>query len=161
MTQTFLFSYAKLLILLHAASAVVLIGASTHHTLIAVGYLRGVFKVRLGRIYAAAVPVAYAATYLLGCLSYPTYRYHVRALYLDRHEVWASNLFDVKENFASLALPLVIGIWLLSRVLDPGSGLKTDRSLTIGYAMMVFLSTGIVWFNVISGLLITMAKGMP
>jgi len=156
MNHTLFFSVAKLLVLLHAAAAIVLVGSSTHHTLVTVGYLRRVYKTRLGRIYAAVVAVAYAATFFLGSIAYPTYRYYVRGLYLDRHAVWASNLFDMKENFASLGLPLVLGAWLMSRVMDP----KEDRSLLGGYAVMVFGSTLIVWFNVISGLLITMTKGV-
>jgi MFS family permease len=154
--HTFLESYARLLVLLHAAAAIVLVGASTHHSLIVLGYLRGRFKRRLGRIYAATVAAAYAATFALGLLAYPAFRYHVRGLYLDRHAPWASNLFDVKENFAAIGLPLVLGALLLSRVMDP----KTDRGMLVGYAVMVFLSTAIIWFGVISGLLITMVKGV-
>src|SRR4051812_10836773 len=108
MSPTLLYSAAKLLVLLHAAAALVLIGASTHHSIITVGYLRGVYKVRLGRIYAATIAIAYGITMLLGGLAYPTFRYHVRGLYLDRHAVWASNLFDIKESFAAIGLPLVL-----------------------------------------------------
>lgn len=154
--QTLLQAGARPLVLAHAACAMVLIGASTHHLLITVGYLRGSFKVRLGRIYAATAAVAYAATMILGGLAYPTYRYHVRGLYLDRHAVWAANLFDIKECFATIGLPLVLGALLLSRILDP----RADRQLLLGYAFMVLGTAAIVWFNVISGLLITMTKGV-
>ena len=149
-------SYGRLLVLLHAAAAIVLIGASTHHFLVAIGYLRGVYKVRLGRIYAATSLVAYGVTFLLGAAAYPAYRYHVRALYFDRYEIWASNLFDIKENFASIGLPFVVGAFLLSRVLDP----RQDRRFLLGYAAMVAVQALIVWFNVISGLLLTLAKGV-
>src|SRR5688572_29580211 len=101
-------AWARLLVVLHAAAAIVLIGASTHHALIAIGYLRRSYRVRLARIYAAVVLVAYAATFALGAMAYPTYRYRVRGLYLDWYEVWASNLFDIKENFAALGFPAVI-----------------------------------------------------
>src|SRR5579883_636847 len=141
MEQTLFYSSAKLLVLLHMAAAIVTIGASTHHSLITVGYLRGRYKVRLGRIYAATAVVAYSATVLLGCLAYPTYRYYVRGLYFDRYAVWASNLFDIKENFATIGWPLALGAFVLSRVMDP----KADRPLLAGYAMMVFWATSIVW----------------
>lgn len=156
MTQTLFEPYAKFLLLLHAAGAIVLVGSSTHHFLIALGYLRGRYKVKLGRIYAAIVVIAYGATFLLGSVVYPTYRYYVRGLYLDRHAVWASNLFDIKENFASIGLPLAVGAFILSRVMDP----KEDHPMLTGYAVLVFGATAIVWFNVVSGLLITMAKGV-
>jgi hypothetical protein len=154
--QTVLFSAAKLLVLLHAAAAIVLIGSSTHNFLVTLGYLRGAYNVRLGRIYAATVAVAYGVTFVLGALAYPTYRYYVRGLYFDRYAIWASNLFDMKENFASIGLPLVLGAFLLSRVMDP----KEDGQLLPGYAVMVGLTSLIVWFNVISGLLITMTRGV-
>lgn len=147
---------ARLLVLMHALAAIVVVGASTHHAIIAFGYLRGRYKVRLGRIYAATVAVSYAITFVLGLLAYPSFRYHARALYLDRYEVWASNLFDTKENFAALGLPLVLAVLVLSRVMDP----KEDRGLLRAYASFVILIAAIVWFSTISGLLITMAKGV-
>lgn len=152
----FLEDWARLLVVLHAAAAVVLVGSSTHHALVALSYLRGRAPVRLGRIYAATVLVAYLVTFVLGLLAYPTFRYHVRALFLDRHEPWASNLFDMKENFAALGLPLVVGMFVLSRLMSP----KEDRALVVGYASMAFLTVAIVWFAVISGLVITMTRGV-
>jgi hypothetical protein len=149
-------SSAKLLVLLHAAAAIVLVGATTHHFLITLGYLRGRFQVRLGRIYAAVVAVAYGATVALGALAYPTYRYKVRGLYLDRYAVWASNLFDIKENFAALGLPLAVGTWVLSRLMDP----EGERDLVVAYAVMAFFVAGIVWFDMVSGILITMERGV-
>ena len=156
MAGTFLESSARFLVLLHAAAAIVLVGASTHHVLIALGYARGSSKVRLGRIYALVGACAYAITFGLGALAYPTYRYQVRGLYLDRHAVWASNLFDMKENFAALGLPLVVGALVLSRVMDPAQ----DHALRRGYLVMVGLVAFIVWFNVVAGLLITMARSV-
>jgi hypothetical protein len=156
MEQTSFYSSAKLLVLLHAAAAIVLLGSSTHHSVVTVGYLRKSYKPRLGRIYAAVVAAAYTATVVLGGLAYPTYRYHVRGLYLDRYAVWASNLFDIKENCATLGLPLALCAFVLSRVMNP----KEDRPLLPGYALMVFLATGIVWFNAIAGFLVTLVKGV-
>lgn len=144
------------LVVVHALAAMVLIGASTHQAIIVFGYLRGVYKSRLGRIYAATVLVSYLVTFALGAAAYPAFRYHTRALYLDRYQPWASNLFDVKEHFASLGLPLVIGVFVLSRVLEP----KSDRSLLPGYAVLSFGVAAIVWFNVIAGLVVTLARGM-
>lgn len=152
----FLDDYARVLVVLHAAAAIVLIGATTHHFLIVLRYLRGRYPLRLGRIYAATLAVSYAITFVLGCLAYPTFRYHVRALYFDRYEPWASNLFDIKENYAALGLPLVVGIFVLARILDP----RKDRVLLRAYAALSVLVTGIVWFSVIAGLVITMVKGV-
>jgi hypothetical protein len=147
---------ARLLVVLHAMAAIVLVGASTHHTIIAWGHLRGRLKVRLARIYGATVAIAYAVTFVLGLLAYPAFRYEVRALYLDRYEVWASNLFDTKENFAALGLPLVILALVLSRTMDP----EQDRAVARGYFACVALACAIVWFDVISGLAISLTRGM-
>jgi hypothetical protein len=156
MPSLFLAELARVLVVLHAVAAIVLVGAATHHALIAIGYLRGVYKVRLARIYAPTVAVTWLVTLVFGLLSYPTFRYATRALYLDRYEPWASNLFDLKEHTAALGVPLVIGTFVLSRVIDP----KQDRALARAYAAMVVLVAAIVWFDVLSGLLITMAKGV-
>src|SRR5580698_8688699 len=153
MPELFLAGLARLLVVVHAAAAIVLVGATTHHALVALGYLRGVFKVRLGRIYAATIAVTWMITFGLGLLAYPTFRYTVRALYLDRYEPWASDLFDMKEHAAALGIPLALGAFALSRVLEP----KTDRSITRLYAAIATLLAAIVWFDVIAGLLITMA----
>ncbi len=147
---------ARPLVVLHALAAIVLIGASTHHAVIAFGYLRGRYKVRLGRIYGATVAISYTVTFVLGLLAYPSFRYHVRALYLDRYEVWASNLFDTKENLAALGIPLVLAVFVMSRVMDP----REDRGLLRAYAAFVILVAAIVWFDTISGLAITMARGV-
>ncbi|HET9234973.1 MAG TPA: hypothetical protein VFP10_12605, partial [Candidatus Eisenbacteria bacterium] len=147
---------ARFLVLLHAAGAIVLVGASTHHFLVSLGYLRGRYKIRLGRIYALIVALAYVATVVLGALAYPTFRYHVRGLFLDRYAVWASNLFEMKENLAAVGLPLAVAACLMSRVMNPAE----DRHARVRYAALVFVQTAIVWFNVVSGLLITMVRGV-
>ena len=156
MPEVVLENQARFLVLLHAAGAIVLVGASTHHFLVSLGYLRRRYQIRLGRIYAGIVVIAYVATLALGALAYPTFRYHVRGLYLDRHEVWASNLFEMKENLAVVGLPLAVGAWLMSRVMNPAE----DRHARVRYAALVLAQTAIVWFNVVSGLLITMVRGV-
>ncbi|HEY4241909.1 MAG TPA: hypothetical protein VGM88_18940 [Kofleriaceae bacterium] len=154
----FLGSAARLFVVLHAASAIVLIGSSTHHALVAIGALRGKPRIRLARIYAATVAGAYALTFTLGLLAYPQFRYHVRALFLDRFEPWASNLFDMKENFAALGLPFVLAAFVMSRRLDDT---RSDRVHVGVYAAFVLLGAAIVWFDVFSGIVITMTKGVP
>ncbi len=156
MPSLFLSGLARLLVVLHAVMAIALVGAATHHALIAIGYLRGVFKIRLARIYATTVAVTWLVTFVLGLLSYPTFRIAARALYLDRYEPWASKLFELKEHSAALGIPLVLGALALSRVFDP----KQDRVLARAYAAIVLLIAAIVWFDVFSGLAITLAKGV-
>ena len=153
-------TWARVLVMLHAAAAIVLIGAATHHAIIAWGYVRGRWKVRLGRIYAATVAGAYGATFGLGLLAYPTFRYQVRALVLDRSEPWASNLFDTKENFAALGLPLVAIALGLCRSIGPDLEATGERGLVWAYAACVWLVAAVVWFAVFSGLAITLTRGV-
>jgi hypothetical protein len=156
MPSLFLSSLARPLVVLHAAVAFALVGAATHHALIAIGYLRGVFKIRLARVYATTVAATWLVTFALGLLSYPTFRITARAAYLDQYEPWASRLFELKEHAAALGIPLVLGAVALSRVFEP----KRDRALARAYAAIVLLAAAIVWFDAFSGLAITLAKGV-
>jgi len=144
---------ARALLLLHAAAAVVLVGSSTHHLLIVASWLRGRPRRRLLRVYAAVQGVAFAATFSLGAFAYPAYRYFVRGLYFDRYAPWASNLFDMKENWAALGIPLVAALAILSRFVD-----DEKEPLGPAYALLAFLSTAIVWFSTVSGLIVTMER---
>ena len=146
---------ARGLVLLHALGALILVGAASHHALVALGYLRGSLRVRLGRIYASTTVVTYAATMVLGSLAYPTYRVHARPL-LEASAPWAAALFEIKEDVATLALPMVVMTWVLSRTMDP----REDSHLVPPYVVMVLLTTGAIWFELTSGILITMVRGL-
>src|SRR4051812_34865753 len=118
--STFLFAGGRLLLVLHALVALALCGACTHLAIVAVRLLRGPRGLgRLARIYAQVVSATFVIAFALGLLLYPTFRYHVRGLFLDRHAPWASNLFDIKENFAALGLPFAIGLFFIGRRFDP------------------------------------------
>lgn len=148
--QTFLYGARKLLLVLHFAASVVLLGSSTHLLLQMPASLRGAPRVRLERVYGRVVAVSFALTYALGALLYPTYRYHVRALYLDRHHPMVANVFDVKENLATIALPLALCLGALGgRLTDPD-----DAPFRPVYASMSLLVAAAVWFNVVSGVVI-------
>jgi hypothetical protein len=151
-----------LLLILHALSAIVLAGSSVHHGVIAVLALRGrTPRLRLARLYALVALLAYGSTLLTGSLVYPRYRYFVRGLYLDRHAVWASNLFDFKENLALLGLPLAIGALVVAR--DLGVHLRrdhTDRQALLLYGYLALGTATISIFNLLAGLLVTSAHGL-
>jgi hypothetical protein len=148
---------AQALVLLHAVAGLALCGAATHHVVVAVGYLRGMYRVRLARIYALVTACCYGAVFLLGAGAYPSYRYFVRGLYFDRHLVWASNLFDIKENYAALGLPFVAALLLLSRSYDP----PRDKDLAAPYATLTAIVAAIVWLAGLAGLIITMQRSVP
>ena len=148
---------AQVFVVLHGLCGLALVGASTHHVVVVVGYLRGRFRVDLARVYAIVTLIGWGVVFGLGCLAYPSYRYFVRGLYLDHHKVWASNLFDIKENFAALGLPIAVFIYLMARRLQP-----KEEALFIGpYAALVFLACGLAWFAAVAGLVVTLQHGVP
>jgi hypothetical protein len=155
-TPTFLFSSARTLLVLHALVALALGGASTHLALVSLRLLRGHQGLaRLARIYAQVVSVTFVAAFAVGLLLYPSFRYHVRGLYLDRHAPWASNLFDLKENFAALGLPCAIGLFFIGRRLDPAR----EPGMIRWFAFASVWTWLTVVFGVVSGLVVTSVKG--
>src|SRR5262245_21217791 len=109
------FGVRRLLLVLHGGASVVLIGAATHHALLMRHYLRGHFgRAALVSTYARVVAVAYTITFALGAALYPSYRVHVRGLYLDRYAPGSAELFDLKEMYASLALVVALGLGALA-----------------------------------------------
>lgn len=154
--QTFLYGARKALLLAHFVGAVVLAGSSVHLALRMPALLRGRPNPRLERIYGRVVAVAYLCTYALGALLYPTYRVHVRALFLDRYHPTISNLFDVKENLATIALPLALALGLLGGRL----GDEADRRLRPIFASMSVFVAVVVCFDALSGVLIASFKAV-
>lgn len=153
----FLYGARRLLLVLHAAGSIVLVGAATHHALHMRHYLRGRFVgVSSEKTWAKVVAAAYVFTFVVGALLYPTYRYHVRGLYLDRHAPTYAGLFDVKEVYASLTLVVAAGLGALAFTLRPAE----ERWLVRVYAVMSFLVCGVVWLNVILGLLVASVRGI-
>jgi hypothetical protein len=153
----FLHGARRLLLVLHAGGSVVLIGAATHHLLEMRHYLRGNFhRERVERIYARVVAIAYVATFALGALLYPSYRVHVRGLYLDHHAPAYAGLFDLKEVYASLTLTVAVAIGALAST----RSLADAPWLVRVYAVMSAIVCAVVWFNVIAGLLVTSVRGV-
>lgn len=152
-----LYAARRVLLVLHAAGSIVLLGASTHHALQMRHYLRGRFgRVALEQTYAKVVAVAYVVTFALGAVLYPAYRYHVRGLYLDRHAPVFAALFDVKETYAALTLLPAIGLGVLALVWRP----DRERHLVGPYAAASIVVCAVVWFETIVGLLVVSVRGV-
>ena len=167
MPNVFLGSIGPLLIVLHAFSAIALGGSSVHHAVIATQALRGrPLRRRLAKLYSLVALCAYLATLASDGLVYPRYRYFVRGLYLDRYAPWASNLFDFKENLATLGLPLAIGAFVLARELasapaDPDSSSPAvPQAARLLYGLFALGTSVISLFNLTAGLLCTSMRGL-
>jgi hypothetical protein len=87
---------------------------------------------------------------------YPTYRIHVRAVFLDRHHPMVSNLFDVKENLATIALPLALALGALGGRLSDDA----DRRLRPIFASMSAFVAAVVVFDVLSGVYIASVRAV-
>ena len=157
---------------IHALSSIVLCGASVHQALLAVQLVRRQpVRPSLLRTYALTTLGAYLSVMISGALLYPRYRVVIRALFLDRQAPWAANLFDFKENLATLGLPLAIGALLMARPLSaaPPSMARTATNqepelaaTRVVVAMYCFSTVGtalICLSNVIAGLLCTAVRG--
>ncbi len=156
-TPVVFYPLRRLLLVLHAGGSIVLIGSATHHALQMRHYLRGRFgREKLEKLYAKVVSVAYVVTFVLGAMLYPSYRVHVRGYQLDRDAPAFSELFDVKETYASLALVVAVALGALAYTLRPAE----TPVLTRVYAVMSFIVCAVVWFNVIAGLLVVSARGV-
>jgi hypothetical protein len=147
---------AKILLILHAVAALALGGAATHLALVTLSHWRGKpFRAALTRVYSYVVASLFVGTMAIGMLAYPTYRYFVAGLYLNRYAPWATNLFDMKESVAALALPLAVGIFLLGPRLDP-----KDSAVRIAFGLCVYGVFAAVAFSVLSGLVVVAERGI-
>lgn len=155
--DVFLHGARRLLLVLHAGGSIVLIGAATHHALQMRHYLAGrLGREKLEKTYAKVVSVTYVFTYVIGALLYPSYRVHVRGLWLERHALGFAELFDLKEVYASLTLVVAVALGAMALTLKPSE----ERALTRVYAVLSFIVCAVVWFNVIAGLLVTSVRGV-
>lgn len=179
MPSLFLQTWGPLLLVLHALGAIVLSGSSVHQALLAIQLLRRKkVRFRLLRVYALTTLFAYLATMTAGLLLYPRYRVLIRALFLDRHAPWAANLFDWKENIATIGLPLSVGALLLASALsraashanaaDAASAADateqtedptSDRAVLALYAAMAIGTALVTAGNVVAGFLVTSVRG--
>lgn len=146
----------KVLLLGHTVAAGVLVGAGTHLALQSLSVLRGRPRPRLLRLYPPVALVAWALTFVLGALLYPRYRIVVRHEYLDFEAVWASVLFDIKENLAIFVGPLLALAWAM------GSGVSAedDPALRRWFAAACVSAALIAWWNLLTGLLVSSVRSV-
>lgn len=137
-------------------AAGVLVGAVTHLGIQAVQLMRGRPRARLLRVYPTVALVAWAVVFALGAWLYPSYRIAVRHEYLDVHAVWASVLFDIKENLAVFVGPLLAAAAWMSRTVTE----EADRSLRRWFAVACLAAGAICWWNTLTGLLINSVRSV-
>jgi len=155
MIPVFLSGAARWLLVLHALCGFALLGASTHVAVAAVQVLRGRrASLRMTQLQPVVIASLIAAAVVFGLLVYPHYRVNVRGLVLDRGEPWASNLFDMKEYAALLAVPLAAALAAMRRHVEPGG------VLAVPFAFCALALFALVAFTAVAGLVVTSVKGV-
>jgi hypothetical protein len=143
---------AKVLLCLHAAAAVVLIGSATHNAILSVRQLMGTpVRVALQRLYVRVLGWAYLCTFALGLINYPTFRLDVREAYLDTNVPLATGFFEVKEHWIAIGLVILACYWPMSRSMH-ASRRTSDAWL---YHVLGILMACIVWLAMLTGLFVT------
>jgi hypothetical protein len=126
----------------------VLVAAATHHL---IWCLRRRFP--QDRLFAAVAAAAYAVTFALGLVMYPSYKVHVRGEYFDRPTVglaWVSRLFDIKEMWMLVGVAIAGALVYLSRRAHP---MDEPRAAPLYYGLSVLLFVS-VWGAALMGLLV-------
>ena len=146
----FLEQWAKPLLVLHAATAVVLLGSLGHLAWECVFLLRGApRRMWLARVHARVGFVIYAVQFALGALVYPTYRVRVRNDVFDATMPWASNLFDIKEIWAAFGLAAFVALFAMSFAVRPEQ--PSHAALRVAFGALGVLVFGITVFASFAG----------
>lgn len=154
--EVLLYEARRVLVVAHAVSAGVLLGAATHHAIAMARALRGrAAPPAAERRWATVAGAAFLATAGLGALVYPTYRVHVRAGALELHEPTLTRLFDVKEMFVALSLVPAVAVLALGR-----ARAARDPAVLPLYAGASFVTCAVAWWSALVGLSVAAARGV-
>jgi hypothetical protein len=154
--ELFLADAARPLLVLHALSAMTLVGSSLHLAVLgALLLVRGRAPTKLIRVHARVAPVAFTTTFALGLIMYPAFRVLVRGVVLDRDAPWASNAFDFKEALVLVGIPIALAIFAAGRRFE----LPRDASSTTLLGVLGIALGAIVLVAVILGIIVTSVKG--
>ncbi|MBI5093488.1 MAG: hypothetical protein HZB26_13735 [Candidatus Hydrogenedentes bacterium] len=111
---------SKPLLFLHLAAAVTALASSVHLGLRLARAVRATGEyLPQTRTHASILAASYLAVFALGGLIYPAFRIRVRSDFMDAALPWATGLFEIKELLATTALLPVLGIFALSRAINP------------------------------------------
>ena len=176
----FLEGVIRPLLVVHTVSAAVLVASTTHHVIWCRGYLRQEYGRDQGeKRFALIAATAFAITFLLGNLLYPTYKVRVRAEYFDnpaavaeeqklrdsqRHGPAAQSdaltsmggglgpvarLFDIKEHWVALGCAASLLLLFLSRRAHP----KDHPRVLPLYLGLAVIACSTAWIGAIVGIL--------
>ncbi len=146
------------LLILHGALAVFLLGAVTHQFLGVVwprrpGQTDFVANMRGVRpqVYATAIVFMYVTEFILGSIIYPEYRVVARPPLEELRILYIIGLFEMKENFAAITLAMLPAYWYF------WSKAPEARTARIMTTSILF---GTVWFALFAGHMVNNARGL-
>ena len=153
-------SASKWLLFFHFLTAIIAGGAAFHLAWRLYQYMFG-NKTALAwpATHAIVVSVSYLACFVTGMFIYPYFRVAVRYEYMDKAIPWATGLFEIKEHFASIGLPVILGLtWLLWNMpTRPDKKQRRVVPLIAGLTLIFLLQLG---FEIWSGWYLTTLKGI-
>ena len=147
------------LLIIHALSAVALLGAITHQAIsvwLPTGKTAGSFVGRMRAVaptsYVNAVVALYVLTATLGGIIYPSYRLSVRVV-LEQLQLYAANgAFELKEHFVAVGLGMLPAYWYFWHQPAAAAYARTRALLT---AILAF----IVWWGFVVGHILNNIRG--
>lgn len=145
-------------LIVHGILSVFLLGAITHQ---AIGVAWPVSKRGSGFFhsvrgvnamsYTNTVIVLFAATFVLGCIIYPTYRVNVRTVLQEYRDFRPEGMFEMKEHLLALSLALLPIYWLFwKRASDLN---RIARTVVTGLIALA------VWWGFLTGHIINNIRG--
>ena len=148
---------AKVLLLLHAAGAIALVGATVHYGILAVSYLCGrYYRLDLHQTYLKIICFLYPLTFALGLILYPRFRVHVRGEYLDKELPHGTMFFEIKEHWLAVGLAILITILALNRTIV----ISKPTAVTRLYNMLGIVLTVVVLYAVFTGLALVSVRSV-
>ena len=151
----------QVLLILHALTAIALLGAITHQAFSVarrplsspphsfVDRFRGVNS----PTFTNAIVLLFLTVAVLGGLLYPRYRVDVRPMLEDLQLRAANGVFEAKEHFAAVGLGLLPAYWLFWRPPLAREHAETRKYLT-------WILAFIVWWNFLVGEVLNNIKGL-
>lgn len=154
----FLEGYSKILLFVHFALTIILIGASAHNGCAVFGFVRGKYDMALSeRRFAFHMLWSYISVFIFGALVYPVFRVRVRHEFFDKLMPWCTGLFEIKEHLASFGLALIIAYYIVGRNLDPAA--EKGKLLYFYFPAVIFINA-IVWYLTIAGFYLTSVRSV-
>lgn len=155
--MVFLESFSKFLLFLHLLGAFVLAGCLAHNVLIIMQYWRGNFRRRnLEKLHIKICLWAYAVTFGVGALVYPTFRIRVRYEYFDECFPWATGLFEVREHWSAIGFALLLAYYFFRRRFDP----EAEREKLFLHTALCYIVNIIVWYCIVVGYYLTTLRSV-